>query len=135
VKRINYVLYGNDPEYERLPNEIETVQFQDYETIDGKETLVKKTEDIQGFDIVTVFLAIFVLMAVQFRSLVVGMITSIPVFIAVLFNFAVMWALGITVNVGTSIVVSVGMGVGIDYSHKLYFRRPTLVPIITQASD
>ena len=208
VKRINYVLHGNDPEYERLPNEIETVQFQEYELIDGKETLVSKTEDIQGFDqvaqflllyemgggdalenfvddeysqtrvvarlrdnstqqleqvlgqiqpyiqehfgefdvtvkytnhyvrkvmseliirsqiysIVTVFLAIFVLMAVQFRSLVVGMITSIPVFIAVLFNFAVMWTLGITLNVGTSIVASVGMGVGIDYAIH-YFSR------------
>lgn len=208
VKRINYVLHGNDPEYERLPNEIETVQFQEYELIDGKETLVTKTENIQGFDqvaqflllyemgggdalenfvddeysqtrviarlqdnstqqleqvlgqiqpyiqehfgefdvtvkytnhyvrkvmseliirsqiysIVTVFLAIFMLMAVQFRSLVVGMITSIPVFIAVLFNFAVMWTLGITLNVGTSIVASVGMGVGIDYAIH-YFSR------------
>jgi predicted RND superfamily exporter protein len=50
------------------------------------------------------------------------MITSIPVFIAVLFNFAVMWTLGITLNVGTSIVASVGMGVGIDYAIH-YFSR------------
>ncbi len=208
IKRINFALNGNDPRYERLPRETETVEFQEYETINGEDMLVSKTEKISGFEqvaqflllyemgggdaienfvddeyrqtriiarlrdnstqqlekvlaqiqpyfdehfaefdvnvkytnhyvrkvmsgliirsqiysIITVFVAILILMSVLFRSFPVGMITSVPVFIAVLFNFAVMWILGITLNIGTSIVASIGMGVGIDYTIH-YFSR------------
>ncbi len=66
--------------------------------------------------------AITILMAVVFRSIPVGLITSLPVFIAVLLNFAVMWLFGVTLNVGTSIIASIGMGVGIDYAIHYYSR-------------
>jgi len=207
IKRINYVLHDNDPNYNRLPDEVETVCYEEYEEIKGKEILVEKTEEVSGFEqvaqflllyemgggdvteqyvddayqqarinvrlndmssqrlaallekvtpyieqhfpkdvtvrysnhyvrfvmmsliiksqiysLLTVLVTITLLMSLIFRSMVVGVITSLPVFIAVLFNFAVMWLFGVTLNVGTSIVASVGMGVGIDYTIH-YFSR------------
>ena len=207
VKRINYALHDNDPRYDRLPEEVETVRYEEYVDVDGKDVLVEKTEEVSGYDqvaqflllydmsggeatdqyvddeyrigriivrlkdmssqrlnrllakikpyiaanlsdtvtvrytnhyirvvmmdliidsqiysLLTVLLTITILMSVIFRSPVVGLITSLPVFIAVLFNFAVMWIFGVTLNVGTSIIASVGMGVGIDYAIH-YFSR------------
>jgi predicted RND superfamily exporter protein len=207
LKRVNYTLHNNDPAYDRLPEVVETVQYQDYETIDGQDVLVDKTAEISGFEqvaqylllyemgggdstsdyvddeyrraritarlkemssrrlaglldrlnayigqhlpegltvrysnhyvrytmmrlvidsqiysLLTVLAAIAILMSIIFRSVPVGVMTSLPVFIAVLFNFAVMWLFGVTLNVGTSIVASIGMGVGIDYAIH-YFSR------------
>ena len=208
VKRINYVLHSSDPEYDRIPYDIETVEFEDFETVDGQEVLVTKTEDVRGteqvaqflllydmgggddlddvvdsayqiarviarlndpstrrltelmtvirpyveqrfadldvtvrfsnyysylpvsnliiksqiYSLGTVFVAIIFLLTVLFRSLVAGLITSLPVFIAVLFNFAVMWLFRIELNIGTSIVAAVGMGIGIDYAIHYYSR-------------
>lgn len=78
--------------------------------------------DSQIYSLLTVLITITILMSMIFRSPVVGLITSIPVFIAVLLNFAVMWIFGVTLNVGTSIIASVGMGVGIDYAIHFFSR-------------
>ena len=211
IKRLNFVLHENDPAYDRLPNEIETITYEDYEMRGGEEVLVEKQADVGGFEQVaqflliydmgggdalddfvdveykksrvitrlndtstkrlgelmevlrsyveqnfaglnatirftnydsylpvsnpiirsqlyslsTVFVAIVILLSLLFRSFMVGLITSLPIFIAILFNFAVMWFFGISLNIGTSIVTAVGMGVGIDYAIHYYsrFRR------------
>jgi len=78
--------------------------------------------DSQIYSLITVLITITVLMALIFRSLSVGKINALPVFIAVLFNFAIMWLFNVSLNIGTSIIASVGMGVGIDYSIH-YFTR------------
>ena len=207
IRRINYVLHDNDPAYERLPKDTETVRYEGYEESDGIDTLVEKSEEVKGSDLtaqylllyemgggesideyvdanyqiarisvrlkdmssrrltallktikpyiavhipanvtvrysnhyiravmmgliidsqiislLTVLTTITILMSLMFRSVLVGLITAIPVFIAVLFNFAVMWFSGVTLNIGTSIIASVGMGVGIDYAIH-YFSR------------
>ncbi len=207
LRRINYVLHDNDAAYERLPEDTELVRYKSYEAINGVETLVEKSEEVKGSELVaqylllyemgggesideyvddnyqiarinvrlkdmssrrltdlletiqpyiaghtpsgvtvrysnhyiravmmgliidsqiisllTVLTTITILMSLMFRSVPVGLITSIPVFIAVLFNFAVMWVCGVTLNIGTSIIASVGMGVGIDYTIH-YFAR------------
>jgi predicted RND superfamily exporter protein len=41
---------------------------------------------------------------------------SIPLLISILINFAVMGFLGIKLNLGTSLVASVSVGIGIDYA-------------------
>jgi predicted RND superfamily exporter protein len=40
----------------------------------------------------------------------------IPLFISILINFAVMGLLGIKLNLGTSLVAGVSVGIGIDYA-------------------
>jgi predicted RND superfamily exporter protein len=59
---------------------------------------------------------VFVIIAVSNRSLVLGLIGIIPLSITILINFAVMGFLGIKLNIGTSMVASVSVGIGIDYT-------------------
>lgn len=210
LKRINYVLHDNDPAYDRLAEETETVRYSRLETVDGEQKRVEMVDRISGrrqnaqflllyemsggesldqyvdkpfrtarinvrlkdmssrelklllariqpyidehfadratvryanhylrvvmmdliidsqiYSLITVLLTITILMSIIFRSPIVGLINALPVFIAVLFNFAIMWLFDVTLNVGTSIIASVGMGVGIDYSihYSTRFRR------------
>ncbi len=207
LKRINFVLHDDDPAFDRLAEEVETVRYSRLETVNGKEQRVEKTDRIKGslqnaqflllyemsggesidqyvdksfrtarinvrlrdmssqelkklvaniqpylkqhfagkatvryanhymrvvmmdliidsqiYSLITVLVTITILMGLIFRSPTVGLITALPVFIAVLFNFAIMWLFDVSLNVGTSIIASVGMGVGIDYSIH-YFTR------------
>ncbi len=78
--------------------------------------------DSQIYSLITVLVTITLLMSIIFRSLIIGIFTALPVFVAVLFNFTLMWFFDVTLNVGTSIIASVGMGVGIDYAIH-YFSR------------
>jgi predicted RND superfamily exporter protein len=48
--------------------------------------------------------------------LIAGIIGIIPLSISILINFAVMGFAGIKLNLGTSMVAAVAVGIGIDYS-------------------
>ena len=76
----------------------------------------------QVFSLTLTLLTIIVVLALMYRSPVIGLIVSLPVMIAVLFNFAIMWIFNVSLNPATSIIAAVGLGVGIDYSIHLYSR-------------
>ena len=59
---------------------------------------------------------VFIIIAVSNKSLIAGLIGSLPLLISILVNFAVMGFLGIKLNLGTSLVASVSVGIGIDYT-------------------
>jgi predicted RND superfamily exporter protein len=59
---------------------------------------------------------VFLIVAVSNRSLIAGIIGIAPLSISILVNFAVMGFAGIKLNLGTSMVASVSVGIGIDYS-------------------
>jgi predicted RND superfamily exporter protein len=59
---------------------------------------------------------VFIILAVSNRSLAAGLIGIPPLFISLLVNFAVMGFTGIKLNIGTSMVAGVSVGVGIDYT-------------------
>ena len=59
---------------------------------------------------------VFVIIAASNRSLIAGCIGIAPLSLSVLINFAVMGFVGIKLNLGTSMVASVSVGVGIDYT-------------------
>jgi predicted RND superfamily exporter protein len=65
--------------------------------------------------LVSIFL-VFLIIAVANKSLVAGIIGIAPLSISILINFAVMGFLGIKLNIGTSMVASVSVGIGIDYT-------------------
>ncbi|MDR2185610.1 MAG: MMPL family transporter [Treponema sp.] len=65
--------------------------------------------------IVSLFM-VFLIIAVSNRSIVAGCIGIAPLSISILINFAVMGFLGIKLNIGTSMVASVSVGIGIDYT-------------------
>jgi predicted RND superfamily exporter protein len=65
--------------------------------------------------VISIFL-VFLIIAVSNKSLLAGIIGIAPLSISVLINFAVMGFLGIKLNIGTSMVASVSVGIGIDYT-------------------
>lgn len=65
---------------------------------------------------------ILILLTLIFRSPLTGILLTVPVIIAIFLNFTIMWIFKVSLNPATSIVASVGMGVGIDYSIHYYSR-------------
>ncbi len=63
-----------------------------------------------------------------FGSLRVGLVASIPATLTLLVMFAVMGVLRIPMNVGTSMIASIAMGVGIDYAVHLVWRHGVPAP-------
>jgi predicted RND superfamily exporter protein len=77
-------------------------------------------------------LMVFIILAIFYRSVVAGLLGLAPLAISILVNFAVMGAFGIKLNIGTSMVASIAVGVGIDYTihylasyHHEYLRDPS----------
>jgi predicted RND superfamily exporter protein len=61
-------------------------------------------------------LIVFIILSVSNRSIMGGVMGVIPLAISILLNFAVMGFAGIKLNVGTSLVASLAVGIGIDYT-------------------
>ena len=61
-------------------------------------------------------IALFLIVSFSYRSIAAGVICIIPLSILILFNFAVMGLSGIKLNLGTAMIASVALGVGIDYT-------------------
>jgi predicted RND superfamily exporter protein len=82
----------------------------------------------QLVSVITSLCLVFIIVAAANRSLAAGLIGIIPLSISILINFAVMGFLGIKLNIGTSMVASVSVGIGIDYTihyieaHKREYR-------------
>jgi predicted RND superfamily exporter protein len=64
---------------------------------------------------------VLVIVALSYRSFVAGIIAAVPLSIAILCNFAVMGFLGIKLNIGTALIASLAVGIGIDYT--IHFIR------------
>ncbi|MDR2783223.1 MAG: MMPL family transporter [Treponema sp.] len=75
--------------------------------------------------IVISVLMVFLIVALSNRSISAGVIGTVPLAIAILGNFAVMGFLGIKLNIGTALIASVAVGIGIDYTiHFIeFFKR------------
>jgi predicted RND superfamily exporter protein len=61
-------------------------------------------------------LIVFLIIAFSNKSVSAGLIGSLPLSISILFNFAVMGFMGIKLNLGTALVASLTVGIGIDYT-------------------
>ncbi|MDR0706340.1 MAG: MMPL family transporter [Treponema sp.] len=70
-------------------------------------------------------LMVFLIVALSNRSISAGFIGAVPLSIAILGNFAVMGFLGIKLNIGTALIASLAVGIGIDYTiHFIeFFKR------------
>jgi predicted RND superfamily exporter protein len=91
------------------------------EVIVGGSALVEQSLNrlVVQSQLVSVFISIimvFLIIAFSNRSIVAGCIGIVPLSISILINFAVMGFLGIKLNIGTSMVASVSVGIGIDYT-------------------
>ena len=91
------------------------------ETIIGGSALIESSLNslIVQSQIISVIISIFfvfLILTCFYKSLIAGIIGIVPLSISILINFAVMGFLGITLNIGTSMVASVSVGIGIDYT-------------------
>ena len=59
-------------------------------------------------------LMIFIIVSIANKSFVAGFISAVPLLLAVLCNFAVMGLLGIKLNLGTALIASLTVCIGID---------------------
>ncbi|HWP68038.1 MAG TPA: MMPL family transporter [Rectinemataceae bacterium] len=61
-------------------------------------------------------LMVFIILAIYYRSAIAGLIGLAPLSISILINVAVMGFAGIKLNIGTAMVASISVGIGIDYT-------------------
>ncbi|MBN2480317.1 MAG: MMPL family transporter [Bacteroidales bacterium] len=66
--------------------------------------------------------AILLLLAIIFRSPVAGLLGSLPLLFTLVCNFGLMGWLGIRLDIGTSLLSSIAIGIGVDYTIHLFWR-------------
>jgi predicted RND superfamily exporter protein len=81
-----------------------------------KNALTKLLVDAQERSIIISLCLVFLVIAVNFRSLLAGFFGIIPMGLAIIINFAVMGFLGIKLDISTAMVASLAIGIGIDYT-------------------
>ncbi|MDR2717408.1 MAG: MMPL family transporter [Treponema sp.] len=89
-------------------------------TLGGTTMVEKSLNDLvvqsQLVSVIFSIICVFIIITLSNKSLAAGCIGIAPLSISVLINFAVMGFAGIKLNLGTSMVASVSVGVGIDYT-------------------
>ncbi|MFO7650210.1 MAG: MMPL family transporter [bacterium] len=76
----------------------------------------------QLISIIAAMLAVFLLVAISFRSLRLGLAALLPLALTLAISFGVMGATGTNVDLVTAMLGSIAIGVGIDYSCHLIAR-------------
>ncbi len=76
----------------------------------------------QIYSLVFALLAIVILLWIIFRSPVAGLIGSIPLVLSLICNFGLMGWLGLELDIGNSLLSSVAIGIGVDYTIHLFWR-------------
>ena len=79
----------------------------------------------QAWSIATSLLLVFVLSAMLFRSMILGLFSTMPLFFSLFLNFGIMGISHIALNVMTMATSSVAVGVGIDYAIHFIHRYQT----------
>ncbi|SIQ62174.1 efflux RND transporter permease subunit [Halanaerobium kushneri] len=66
--------------------------------------------------IIVSFIIVFIIVALAYRSIIAGIYGVIPLAFSLLINFALMGYTGIKLDIGTAMVASVAIGIGVDYT-------------------
>jgi len=77
------------------------------------------TDLIFNSQLISIFISVlivFLIIAISNKSMIAGVIGSVPLTLAILCNFAVMGFLGIKLSLGTALISSLAVGIGIDYT-------------------
>jgi hydrophobe/amphiphile efflux-3 (HAE3) family protein len=81
-----------------------------------EKSLNRLVVESQLVSVLISILAVFLIVALSNKSFIAGLAGVVPLSVSILINFAVMGFLGIKLNIGTSMVASVSVGIGIDYT-------------------
>jgi predicted RND superfamily exporter protein len=66
--------------------------------------------------LIIAFIAVAIMLIIQFGSLLVGLLAMIPITLTIITTFGVMGLLNIDLNIGSIMVASIAIGTGIDYT-------------------
>jgi predicted RND superfamily exporter protein len=72
--------------------------------------------------LVVAFIAILTLLSIIFRSIVAGLIGSIPLVVAVICTFGFMGWTGIELDIVTALLSSISIGLGVDFTIHIFWR-------------
>jgi len=70
----------------------------------------------QAKSIIVAFIAVSIMLMLQFGSLMLGLFAMIPITLTIVTAFGIMGLLSIDLNIGTIMVASIAIGAGIDYT-------------------
>ena len=89
-------------------------------TVSGNAVMAQAANDLivssQTRSILISFIVVFIIVAYSFKSLIAGIYGIIPLAFALLINFGLMGYTGIKLDVGTAMVASIAIGIGVDYT-------------------
>lgn len=83
------------------------------------EYMVSNVLEIVNTQVTSICIAlalISIVLIMQFRSFIVGLVSSIPLVLTLAGNFALMVTFGMSLDIGTALVSSIAFGIGVDYS-------------------
>lgn len=70
----------------------------------------------QIISIITSLIIVFIIVAYSFKSIIAGIYGIIPLIISLFINFGLMGFTGIKLDIGTAMVASIAIGIGVDYT-------------------
>ena len=85
-------------------------------TAEMEYTMTKMIVSSQLTSLLISLLCVFVIIALAFKSGWAGLLGAVPLALAIILNYMVMGFAGINLDLVTSIIASVAVGVGIDYT-------------------
>lgn len=104
----------NDYVARYFPNDKYTVETTGSAALEN--TMSHLVINSQMVSVVFSLVMVFIIIALSFKSFLAGLIGAIPLGLVILLNFMVMGLTGIRLDLCTSIVSSIAIGVGIDYT-------------------
>jgi predicted RND superfamily exporter protein len=78
--------------------------------------------DGQVKSLIFALLVVFILLSIIFKSIKAGILSSLPLTIAILILFGLMGYFGIALDIATALLSSIMIGVGIDYTIHFLWR-------------
>lgn len=70
----------------------------------------------QIISIITSLIIVFIIVAYSFKSVIAGIYGILPLMISLFINFGLMGFTGIKLDIGTAMVASIAIGIGVDYT-------------------
>ncbi|GAB6188922.1 efflux RND transporter permease subunit [Marinitoga arctica] len=88
--------------------------------VTGIPVLTNKVNDMvfdnQKESMLLAYALVFILFAIQMHSLILGLLSLVPITLTIVANFGIMGLTGISLNAATVTIASITIGTGIDYT-------------------
>jgi hypothetical protein len=94
----------------------EGYHFQAYGIAELENALTDMITSSQLTSLLLAIGCVFIILTWYFRSPVAGIIGAIPLALSILFNFGLMGLVGINLDMVTSLIGSISIGIGVDYT-------------------